>query len=134
MNARNVSIFVILAITITLLSACSTALTPEEAANEGTHIYLTTSELDCATIDEVVIEKFKISFSNQSVKIEKLEPENQAWTNTYSKVSANTYIQEAKNSTGEIFHITIEFIENGFKMSSDVPQHDCGAYIRTLAP
>jgi len=110
-------------------------LTSEETANDGIHNYSFKTEFACLSHPTEIIEKFAITFSEQSVELNRLEPENMQWINQYEKISTNTYVQHAEGIVFPwITEITVIFNKNGFvMMSSDGPE-GCGNYFRTIMP
>ena len=108
------------------------ASTFEEAINEGVHSYSFETEFECTTVVSIQIEKFRITFFQASVELERLEPEP-PWRHLYQKIADNTYAADVETDTGKLVHNTVEFNPNGFTLLSE-QQSICGKYIRTLVP
>jgi hypothetical protein len=110
-------------------------LTSEESANDGVHYYSFKTEFACTSQPTKEIEKFAITFSGQSVELNRLEPENMQWINQYEKISTNTYFKHSKGMVSPWFtDITVIFSEDGFAMMSSDKSGGCGTYFRTIMP
>ena len=103
-------------------------LTPEERVNSGTHSYNIGAEIACSSVEESSREKFTITFSDGTVEINKIEPEDETWSHLFTKVSKNTYTAYYSES-----QVNIDFRIDGFDMDSS-GTFECGRYIRTLIP
>jgi len=103
-------------------------LTPEERVNSGTHSYNIEAEIACNSVEGSSREKFTITFSDGTVEIHKIEPEDEPWSHLFTKVSKNTYIANYSEA-----QVNIEFRIDGFDMDSS-GTFECGRYIRTLIP